>query len=320
MIQFQEVEKSYGAVRALDGLNLSVPDGAVYALVGPNASGKSTCMRLLMGIELPDKGEVSLDDMRAGSDLRRLKRRVGYVQDSPGSYPGLQIRDYMSFFASCFELSGTQVKRRIQFLLEQAGLSGREGQRVDSLPRGMQQKLAIARALIHDPRILILDEPTEGLDPRSRVEIKRLISDLSEEGKTVFLSSRSLSEFSDISTHIGILEQGKMLVEGELTEVLGKVNASSPIILSVEGSLASAMRVLKKDKKVRSISIRRGDIRIGYNGKREEETGLLENLVKEGIPVRSFHREEGDLETLFRELNGKQEERMVTSFDAESDI
>ncbi len=320
MIELKDVKKSYGSVQALNGLNMTVEDGATYGFIGPNGAGKTTAIRLMLGLIRPDSGEILLDNMEAGSNVRRLKKRIGYVQDSMGVYPGLLVSEYMNFFASCYDLSGIQVKRRIEMLLDQVGLSGREEARVDSLSRGMQQKLSIARALIHDPRILIMDEPTDGLDPSSRYEVKQLISDLSNEGKTIIVSSHILSELSELCSHIGILDHGKMLVEGRLTEVLQKVNASSPIILSLEGSISDAMRVLRKDKKVASLSIRNQDIWIRYNGDQQDEAGLLEDLVMEGIPVRGFHREKGNLESLFLQLTGQKGERTVVSFDAESDI
>ena len=176
-------------------------------------------------------------------------------------------------------------------LLDMVGLGGKEGQMVDALSQGMQQKLSIARALIHDPRILILDEPTSGLDPGTRYEVRQILSELcSEEEKTILISSHILTEISEICTDIGIINHGQMVMEGKLTEVLKKVNSSNPVIISVEGGIAPAMQILKQDPKVRSISIRNHELLISYDGNPEEEAGLLEDLVMEGIPVRGFHR------------------------------
>lgn len=320
MIELRELRKSYGSRQALDGLSLTVPDGAAYGLIGPNGAGKSTVLRLLLGLESADSGTLSLDGMLPDSKLRRLKKRIGYVADSFGSYPGLEVGEYMSFFAACYELSGTAVKRRIQLLLEQAGLAGRAGQQVDSLSRGQQQRLSIARALLHDPRILLLDEPTEGIEPGSRQAMLRFLSELSGEGKTLLVSAKQLSELSGLCTHIGILDHGRMLIEGEVSAVLRSVNASSPIVLSVEGRLPETMRILRRDRKVRALSIRNRELWIHYDGTAEEETGLLTELVTAGIPVRGFHREAGDLEALFLRLNGNREERTVTSYETESDF
>ncbi|MDD6283696.1 ABC transporter ATP-binding protein [Oribacterium sp. HCP28S3_H8] len=321
MITMEHVVKQYEHVLALDNFSMTIPDGSLYGFVGPNGAGKTTAIRIMLGLIAPDAGTVRIDDMTAGANLRRLKRRVGYVPDYAGSYPDMRVSEYMEFFASCYDLSGARMKRRIQMLLDMVGLGGKEGQMVDALSQGMQQKLSIARALIHDPRILILDEPTSGLDPGTRYEVRQILSELcSEEEKTILISSHILTEISEICTDIGIINHGQMVMEGKLTEVLKKVNSSNPVIISVEGGIAPAMQILKQDPKVRSISIRNHELLISYDGNPEEEAGLLEDLVMEGIPVRGFHREKGNLEALFLQLTGAMEERRVASYEAESGL
>lgn len=320
MIELKEVMKSYDGTRAVDKLSVLIEDGSAYGIIGASGSGKTSIVRLMLGLIQPDSGEILLDGMHAGSNVRRLKKRVGYVPDQPGSYPGLTVSEYMSFFASCYELSGTQTKRRIRFLLEQVGLSGREAQQVDGLTRSLRKKLSIAGSLIHEPRILIMDEPTKGLDPAGRYDVKGLISELYNEGKTIVLTSGSLSECSELCTHIGVLDYGRLLLEGSVSEVLKQLNSSSPIILSLGGGLSAAMRVLRHDKRVRSISVKNQELWIRYDGSQENESELLSEFIKEGIPVRGFHREKGNLEALLLKLNGDRGERVVTSYDAESDF
>lgn len=320
MISFENVTKNYGHVTALDGLTMHVEDGALYALVGPNGAGKTTALRMLLGLVYPDSGQVLIDDMEAGADVRRLKRRIGYVPDRIGAYPNLRVSEYMDFFADCYDLSGVKMKRQIQMLLDLVGLRDRQGQYMDSLSRGMQQKLSLARALIHDPKILVMDEPTADLDPATRFEFRQILASLADSGKTILISSRTLTEISDLCTDIGILDRGRLVMEGRIHEVLDRVDASNPIIISIAGNLSSAMQTLKHDRLVRSISIRDKNLLITYAGTQKDESALLRRLIEAGVPVRGFHREKGDLESLFLQLTGAREERRVTYYEAESDF
>ena len=320
MISVQNITKSYGHVTALDGLSLQVKDGALYALVGPNGAGKTTLLRILLGLLYPDRGTVTIDGMEAGADIRRLKRRIGYVPDRIGMYPNLRVCEYMDFFADCYDLSGAKAKRQIQMLLDLVGLRDRQTQYMDTLSRGMQQKLSLARALIHDPKILILDEPIADLDPATRVEFREIIAELADAGKTMLISSRMLTEISELCTDIGILNHGKLVMEGKLHDVMERVDASNPIIIRIAGNMSSAMQTLKKDAKVRSISIRDQQLLITYTGSPKDESALLRRLIEAGVPVQGFHREKGDLESLFLQLTGAREERRVSYYEAESDF
>lgn len=320
MLKIEQVKKFYGRFIALDGLNMQIPDGALYGFVGPNGAGKTTAIRIMCGLLYPDEGTVLIDDMEAGSSAKRLKRRIGYVPDYFGSYQNLRVREYMDFFAACYDMKGLKTRRRINMLLEMVGLPDKQEVFVDALSRGMQQKLALARAMIHDPKILILDEPTSGLDPGTRFAFKQIINELAAQGKTIIISSHILTEISEICTDIGIIDHGRIVMEGKLSEVLQAVNASNPIIISLEGKIPGAMRILKEDAQVRSISIKDRELLITYDGDVKAETALLARLVEAHIPVRSFHREKGNLEALFLQLTGTQEERRVIGYEAQSDL
>ena len=320
MIILENVKKSYGHVNALDGLTMHIEDGAMYGFVGPNGSGKTTAIQMMCGLEYPDEGSVMVDDMEAGSSVRRLKRRIGYVPDHTGTYPNLRIIEYMDFFAECYDMRDQKTKRRIQNLLGMVGLQERQIQFMDSLNRGAQQKLSLARALIHDPKILILDEPTAGLDPNTRFEFRQMIANLADSGKTILISSNVLNEISELCTDIGIIDQGNMVMEGKIEDVLDQVNASNPIIISIAGSLGPALQALRQDRMVRSVSIRNNDLLITFSGSKKDESNLLKKLVEAGVPVKGFHREKGNLESLFLQLTGTREERRVTYYEAESDF
>ena len=320
MISIENVKKTYGHINALDGLTMHIEDGAMYGFVGPNGAGKTTAIQIMCGLDFPDQGVVMVDDMEAGSNVRRLKRRIGYVPDYTGSYPNLRIIEYMDFFAECYDMNEPKIKRRIQKLLNMVGLADRQNQYMDSLSRGGQQKLSLARALIHDPKILILDEPTAGLDPNTRFEFRQIIANLADSGKTIVISSHILNEISELCTDIGIIDQGKIVMEGKIEDVLDQVNASNPIIISVSGNLSSALTTLRADKMVKSVSIRNKDLLITYGGSDRDEAQLLKRLVEAGVSIKGFHREKGNLESLFLQLTGAREERRVTYYEAESDF
>lgn len=320
MITLENVKKTYGHVTALDGLTMHIEDGAMYGFVGPNGAGKTTAIQMMCGLEFPDEGMIMVDDMEAGSNVRRLRKRIGYVPDYTGSYPNLRIIEYMEFFADCYDIKDAKIKRRIQRLLNMVDLADKQNQFMDTLSRGGQQKLSLARALIHDPKILILDEPTSGLDPNTRFEFRQIIANLADSGKTIIISSHILNEISELCTDIGIVDQGQLVMEGKIEDVLDQVNASNPIIISIAGNLSSALQTLRSDSLVRSVSIRNNDLLITYAGTPGDESLLLKNLIEAGVAVRGFHREKGNLESLFMQLTGEREERRVTFYEAESDF
>ncbi len=320
MITLENVKKTYGHTNALDGLTMHIDDGAMYGFVGPDGAGKTTAIQMMCGLEFPDEGVVMVDDMEAGSNVRRLRKRIGYVPDYTGSYPNLRIIEYMDFFADCYDMTDAKIKRRIQRLLSMVGLADKQTQFMDSLSRGGQQKLSLARALIHDPKILILDEPTAGLDPSTRFEFRQIIANLADSGKTIIISSHILNEISELCTDIGIIDQGQLVMEGKIEDVLDQVNASNPIIISIAGNLSSALQTLRSDRMVRSVSIRNNDLLITYSGSDRDESNLLKKLIEAGVSVRGFHREKGNLESLFMQLTGEREERRVTYYEAESDF
>lgn len=204
MLELKNLCKSYGRHIALSNLSLTIPDGALYGLVGPNGAGKTTAIKLISGIMLPDRGEILFDNVNLVKEERSAKETVGYVPDVLGIYDDMTVFEYMVFFASTYGLTGYIARKKIEILLEQVGMTDKKDFYLNELSRGMQQKLCVARALIHDPALIIMDEPASGLDPRARYELKELLQELNSGGKTVLLSSHILSEVSEICTDIGL--------------------------------------------------------------------------------------------------------------------
>lgn len=200
------------------------------------------------------------------------------------------------------------------------GLDERTDFYVDGLSRGMKQRLCLARALIHDPRILILDEPTSGLDPRTRFEFREILKELQEAGKTILISSHVLSELSQLCTDIGILDQGRLLAEGNMEDILARVNTSKPLVITVCRNLDQALALLRSNPMVQTITVKDQEISIHFSGDQEEEAGLLAQLIGAGVMVSSFVREPGSLESVFMQLTDQEEERSVLSYEAESGV
>ena len=317
MLEIRGLKKRYGKTVVLDGLDLTVPDGELFGFAGLNGAGKTTTLRIIAGLLAADGGTVTLDgeDMLQGS--REIRSRIGYVPDSFGVYDNLRVREYMDFFASCYGLTGLKARRRIGHLLERVGIYDKRNYFVDSLSRGMKQRLCLARALIHDPDLLILDEPASGLDPRTRNEYMELLKEMARKQKTIVLSSHILSELAQTCTSVGILDQGRMVLKGPMEEIIARVNASNPLYITVAGDRAQAVRILKTYPSISTISVGEDAIRIEFSGTVKDEADLLATLVDEGVPVSGFLRERGNLESIFMKLTGGETEITVASDEME---
>lgn len=320
MLKIEGLKKTYGNYHALDGLDMEVKAGALYGFVGPNGAGKTTTIKIMTGLLRPDGGSVEIDGIDMLKEPEKTRDNVGYVPDYFGMYDNLKVSEYMEFFASCYGLEGLRARKRNQALLEQVGLGSKEDFFVDGLSRGMKQRLCLARALIHDPELLIMDEPTAGLDPRTRLEFRELVRDLKEAGKTILISSHLLSDLSELCTDIGIIDQGKMILHGSIEEITNRINTSKPVIITVHEGMQLAMRLLKEHPQVQTITVRERDIMVGFTGDAADESRLLAGLIGAGVAVRGFMREPGNLEAVFMQITNHEEERVVLSYEDESGL
>lgn len=311
MLKIKNLMKSYGNFRALDGLDFEIDDGALFGFVGPNGAGKTTTIKIMAGLLEPDGGTIEINGISALKDRQILKSKIGYVPDAFGTYDNLKVSEYMEFFASCYGMEGLTARTRYMTLLEQVGLEDKVSFYVDGLSRGMKQRLCLARALIHDPSLLIMDEPASGLDPRTRYEFKDLIKELREQGKTIFISSHILSELSEMCTDIGIIEQGKMVLRGSMEEILSRINSSNPLVINIFKNMETAIAILKSHPCVQTISMKEDSIMVGFIGDRQDEALLLQQLIDAEVLIHGFMREQGNLESLFMQITDHQEEKAV---------
>lgn len=320
MFRIQGLYKKFGNYHALDGLDMELKDGALFGFVGPNGAGKTTTIKIMTGLLKPDKGSVEQDGQDMLADTKGLQKQIGYVPDHFGMYDNLKVSEYMEFFAACYHLEGFAARKRARSLLEQVGVGDRMDTYVDGLSRGMQQRLCLARALIHDPKLLIMDEPTAGLDPRTHLEFRQMVWELHEQGKTILLSSHNLSELSELCTDIGIIDAGKMVLSGSMDEIMERLYTSRQIIISVPGQIEKAIAFLKENPLIRTMTISEKDIMVGFTGDEQMESELLRQMIEAGIPVRGFMREPGSLESIFMQITDHNEEKVVLSYENESDL
>ncbi len=302
MLMIKDLVKSYGSIKALNGLNLEIKKGQLYGFVGPNGAGKTTTMKIISGLLTADKGQIFIDDIDILKNTKYLKQSIGYMPDFFGVYDNLKVKEYMEFFASTYGLDNKATKIHITHLLEVVGLLDKKEEYVDSLSRGMKQKLCLARTLIHNPKLLILDEPASGMEPRARLEMQDILKRLTYEGTTIIISSHVLAELAEMCSHIGIINQGEMVLSGSMEEIVLMQNQATPIIMQLTKGMDIAIKILKANEKVANIAIQGSYISFSYNGDYDKDSDLLAELITQGARISSFKRQDSNLETIFLQL------------------
>ena len=309
MLKIKNLEKSYGKFKALDDLNLEIEKGEIFGFIGPNGAGKSTTMKIVTGLLSPDRGEVYVNGIDAIKDNKKIKDEIGYMPDFFGVYDNLKTWEYLEFFASIYGITGDTLKKLSKELLELVNLTDKYDSYVDGLSRGMKQRLCLARCLIHNPKLLILDEPASGMDPKARFEMKNILKNLKCMGKTLLVSSHILSELGEICTDIGIIEKGHMVCQGKVDEIMNRVSGNYPIIINVLKEPEKVVKILKENPKVERVYYEENKVIAYFNGSDEESVELLKNLVVNNVPVISFNKQQHSLEEVFMKITNEQEEK-----------
>ncbi|HBV99063.1 MAG: ABC transporter [Peptococcaceae bacterium BICA1-7] len=309
MISISEMTKRFGRTTALDGMSLEVEKGAVFGLIGPNGAGKTTVMSILATLQLPDGGRATISGRDVTSDIEEVRGLVGYMPDFFGVYDGLKVYEYLDFFASAYHLPEKGRDRLIGGLLELVNLGDKEDFYVDLLSRGMKQRLALARCLVHDPEVLILDEPASGLDPRARAEMKEIIRHLGKMGKTVLISSHILPELGEICDQVAIMENGRVVVSGPVEEVTAAGGGSRVIVVEVAGRAGELALMLEERPHTGLVEADGRQVKFFYRGSREDQGALLKEIIDGGHIVIQYHEVRRNLEEAFMavtgEVNGK---------------
>lgn len=302
MIRTENLSKSYGKMEALKGLNLEIEKGTVFGFVGPNGAGKSTTMSILATLLAPSSGYAYVGGYEVTRHPQEVRKLIGYMPDFFGVYDNLTAYEYLDFYAANYYIPYRERREIIPKLLELVNLTHKQDDFVDGLSRGMKQRLGLARALVHNPEVLILDEPASGLDPRARIELREIIKELRYMGKTIIISSHILPELAEMCTVIGIIEAGELIAQGSVDEIYQRMKEEKLIKIRVLERVDDLVAKLEASPLISSITIEEQVITAGFQGSDEEQVQLLAALMAEGYPVASFGETEGNLEEIFLEI------------------
>jgi len=307
MIQTTNLTRKFGDLVALDNLNLTIDDGECYGFIGPNGAGKTTTIKILSTLLKPSWGEARVDGKVIGYQNPEIRPIIGYVPDFMGSYDDMNVNEYLDFFATCYGINGSQRLRAVGDVLELTDLNYKATSQVASLSRGMSQRLSIARVLLHDPKVLLLDEPASGLDPRARIEIRELLKELHRMGKTILISSHILHELAELCTSVGIIEQGKLLFSGKVDEILALAKVGQVVRLEVTERTEDAATLLRSVNGIKCVDVvtengqSRIDVTIDSTASLEVSE-LPNRLIAQGFRIASMQGEQVNLETAFMRL------------------
>lgn len=304
MLQINHLYKSYGKFQAVSNLTLHIPKGDLFGFVGPNGAGKTTTIRMVCGLMLPNSGDIFINGVDALAHQKEIKKQIGYVPDFFGVYDNLKVREYMDFYGSMYRMDSREIRRISDDLLELVNLSDKKEAFVDTLSRGMKQRLCVARALIHNPALLVLDEPNSGLDPRARVEMKELLQNLRSMGKTIVISSHILSELSEMCSSIGIMNHGSLVEAGRIEDVMEGVFGNNQLVITLDEGRETAIRIVNEYTNIKVDSVGEHEIKLSHNMTKPEIARMVGAMIAGGVVVTGFHKQEGDLETLFMRVTG----------------
>lgn len=304
MLELRNLVRTFGDTRAVDDVSFTVGRGQVFGYIGPNGAGKTTSMRILATIDLPTQGDAFVDGFSVIDDPDRVRRRLGFMPDYFGTYPNMNVVDYLDFFARAYGLRGTERKRALNYVMDFTQLDRLATKPITGLSKGMKQRLCLGRTMIHDPAVMILDEPAAGLDPRARIELREMIRRLAADGKTVLISSHILSELAEMVDTIGIIEQGRMLAVGSVAEIHQLHKTESEVRVRVLADAEGLARWLAANSAVMQIRVEGEHLTFSHGGDEQTEADLLQQIVAAGFRVAAFGGTRKSLEDVFLKVTG----------------
>jgi ABC-2 type transport system ATP-binding protein len=318
VVEIQELTKRFGEFTALDRLSITLQRGQILGFVGPNGAGKTTAIKILVGLMRPTSGTARIAGADCVRDAHRIKRLVGYMPDRFGVYDNMRVREYLDFFAATFGIHGRQRTRRIDEVLETTGSSYMQDRFVESLSHGMQQRIGVARTLLHDPAVLILDEPANGLDPQARIDMRALLLRLADSGKTLIVTSHILPELSRICNVVAMITQGKLRAFGTLDEIMREIRQrrTFEVQLVDKSQLASAAELVAgelNEEERALVSQAETEVVVRFQTSRSDQdlARLLSQLVAQGIALSQFREVPTDLEDAFLTVTRRTEQKFV---------
>jgi len=299
MIELIDFGKDYGDFTAVRCINLKIGEGEIFGFIGPNGAGKSTSMRFLATLLKASRGEGVVNGHRVSEAPMDVRRSVGYMPDSFGVYDGMKVWEFLDFFAVAYGIPRSKRKSVIGDVLELLDLTHKREDYVNGLSRGMKQRLCLAKTLVHDPPVLILDEPASGLDPRARMEVKALLKELRRMGKTILISSHILTELADCCTSIGIIERGELLLHGPIGDVYRRIRSNRILEIKFLGDMQTGLSIIRSSPHTRDVQIEDHSATVEFEADDADVAALLRQLIEGGAGVRSFRDKEPTLEDVF---------------------
>jgi len=301
MIEIRDLTKRYGSFTALDHLNLTLEEGVVFGFVGANGAGKSTTFSILATLLSPTSGDALINGKSVIKEPKEVRKQIGYMPDFFGVYDQLKVDEYLDFYGASYGIGVAERKVLIPQLLELVNLTSKRYEYVDLLSRGMKQRLCLARALIHDPKVLILDEPASGLDPRARVEMRDILRNLKSMGKTILISSHILPELAEMCDEIGVIDNGKLIAHGNVSSIQAQLQGEKRIVIKVTDRVNEVRAFLEEDPLISSIDVidNRMEIAFNYRGTDADQVALLKKAMLANLPIYALSEEEKDLEDVF---------------------
>ena len=302
MIETIDLTKKYGDFFALESLTLKLEQGDLFGFIGPNGAGKTTTIRILSTLLSPTWGEAYVCGHSIYTHPREIRRAIGYMPDIFGVYDDMRVIEYLEFFAAAYRIDGPKRRQVAERSLELVDLVAKRDELVTSLSRGMTQRLGLARVLLHDPQVLLLDEPASGLDPRARIEMRNLLKRLQGMGKTILVSSHILPELADICNRVGIIEYGRLLACGNVQDLLAQVRGRPTVRIRVVGSPEAAAKALERCPEAAAVTVKDGEVVVALADGIPDGSALAARLVADGHGLVTLREQEVNLETAFLEL------------------
>jgi ABC-2 type transport system ATP-binding protein len=303
ILEVNSIRKEFGTVVAVNDVSLSVDKGQVWGLIGPNGAGKTTLLRILATVLRPTSGSVRLLGYDLAKEYLAIRKHIGFLPDFFNLYNDLTLRECLEFFAKAYKVEDKLISQRIDEVLDYIELQSKRNDFIRHLSRGMVQRMGVGVLLVHGPDVFLLDEPASGLDPKARIQLRAVLKKLSREGKTIIISSHILTELSGFCSHIALMNEGKIVLQGAVDEIQQKVFDSRKIRVSVLENCDQAVRLIKEFPDTKIVTVQDNDITVEISAGESELAALNSHLVSKGIKVFSFGEEKTDLEDLFMKIS-----------------
>lgn len=302
MIELRRLRRYFGRTKAVDDISFTVERGQVFGYIGPNGAGKTTSMRILATLDQPNGGDALVDGFSVVDDPDRVRRRLGFMPDYFSTYANMNVTEYLDFFARAYGLRGDERRRALGYVMDFTQLDQLAAKPINGLSKGMKQRLCLGRTMIHNPAVLVLDEPAAGLDPRARIELREMIRRLAADGKTVLISSHILTELAEMCDVVGIIEQGKILASGSVTEIEKETRRHAQVKVRVLGGAESLAAWLSARGDVHDVQVDGETATFAHDGDEQSEADLLRDLVTAGFRIASFGTRVKSLEDVFMQV------------------